>query len=118
MTKKDDSPKAGGLPRVRTPLQKKMGCIVERAQLAAPVVRGSSPGQVNFFTLKTNKNKKEGRAERRRPSDRGRRHLQGQQKGRARDERPDHKATTEDAMEDNKFLFGSHCEAELAERSH
>ena len=48
-----------GLPRVRIPLQKKMGCIVERAQLAAPVIRGSSPGEVNFFTL-TNKNKNEG----------------------------------------------------------
>ena len=40
-------------------LQKKLGCIDERTYLAAPVIRGSSPGQVNFFTL-TNKNKNEG----------------------------------------------------------
>ena len=31
---------------------------------------------------------------------------------------PTTKATTEDAMEGNKFFFGSHCEAKLAERSH
>ena len=42
----------------------------------------------------------------------------GQQKDEQETNGPTTKATTEDAMEDNKFLFGSHCEAKLAERSH
>ena len=46
-------------PHLRILLQKKLGCIDERTHLVAPVIRGSSPGQVNFFTL-TNKNKNEG----------------------------------------------------------
>ena len=104
-----------GLPRVRIPLQKEMGCIVERAQLAAPVIRGSSPGEVNFFTL-TNKNKNEG------PKGEGRRIEDG---GTSKaNKRTSWRRTTRPQTNhrrrhgDNKFLFGSHCEAKLAERSH
>ena len=79
------------------------------------VIRGSNPGEVNFFTL-TNKNKKEG------PKGEGRRIEDGgtskanKRTSRRRTTRP--QTNHRRRHGDNKFLFGSHCEAKLAERSH
>ena len=78
-------------------------------------IRGSSPGEVNFFTL-TNKNKKEG------PQGEGRRIEDGgtskanKRTSRRRTTRP--QTNHRRRHGDNKLLFGSHCEAKLAERSH
>ena len=102
-------------PHLRILLQKKLGCIDERTHLVAPVIRGSNPGEVNFFTL-TNKNKNEG------PKGEGRRIEDG---GTSKaNKRTSRRRTTQPQSHhrrrhgNNEFLFGSHCEAKLAERSH